>query len=93
MNKWKVAFWCCLILLVTVTIFASYSIIDQAYTLNYHKVNYVDTESDFENLIEIINKTDFTKTQVQKVLKDHNNYEFMEFQKDTISLNQIKLIF
>tara|TARA_R110000850_G_scaffold277151_1_gene424812 strand:+ start:6456 stop:6773 length:318 start_codon:yes stop_codon:yes gene_type:complete len=93
MNKWKIAFCCCLSLLIMVTLFSTYSIIDQAYTITYHKVGYADTEGDFENLIEIINKTDLSKSQIETVLKDHNYYKFMEFQKDTVSLNRISLIF
>ena len=93
MNKWKVAFWSCLALLVVVTVFSAYSIIDQAYTLTYHKVGYEDTEKDLEQLIEIINKTDLTKKQIETELKDRNDFEFMDFNSDTISLNRVLLIF
>ena len=46
MNKWKIAFWCCLTLLVSVTVFSVYSIIDQGVTLTYQKEGYTDTEND-----------------------------------------------
>ena len=68
MNKWKIAFWVCLTALILVTAFGIYSIIDQAVTLTYQKEGYTDTENDLDNLIEIINKTDLTKTQIQKEL-------------------------
>ena len=93
MNKWKIAFWVCLTVLLLVTAFSVYSIIDQAVTLTYQKEGYTDTENDLENLIEIINKTDLTKTEIQKGLKDHRLYEYMDFKKDTISLDRISLIF
>lgn len=93
MNKWKIAFWSCLTLLLAVTLFAAYSIIDQAYTLTYHKVGYEDTENDLDELIEIINKTDLTKKQIESELKDHIHFEFMDFKSDTISLNRVLLIF
>lgn len=93
MNKWKVAFWSCLTLLVVVTVFSAYSIIDQAYILTYHKVGYEDTENDLDLLIEIINKTDLTKNQIKAELKDRNDLEFMDFKTDTISLNRVLLIF
>jgi hypothetical protein len=93
MNKWKIAFWSCLTLLLAVTLFSAYSIIDQAYTLTYHKVGYEDTEKDLDELIEIINKTDLTKKQIESELKDHNHFEFMDFKSDTISLNRVLLIF
>jgi hypothetical protein len=93
MNKWKIAFWCCLTLLVTVTVFSAYSFIDQAYTLTYHKVSYQDTEKDLDQLMEIINKTDLSKKQIETELKDRNDFEFMNFKTDTISLNRVLLIF
>jgi hypothetical protein len=93
MNKWKIAFWCCLTLLVMVTVFSAYSIIDQAYTLTYHKESYEDTEKDLEKLMEVINKTDLTKKQIETELKKQSNPEFMNFNLDTISLNRVLLIF
>jgi hypothetical protein len=93
MNKWKIAFWVCLTVLLLVTAFSVYSIIDQAVTLTYQKEGYTDTENDLDNLIEIINKTDLTKTQIQNELKDHRLYEYMDFKKDTISLDRVILIF
>lgn len=45
MNKWKIAFWYCLIILVVVKIFSAYSIIDQGVTLTYQKEGYIDTEN------------------------------------------------
>lgn len=93
MNKWKVAFWSCLTLLVVVTVFSVYSIIDQGVTLTYQKEGYSDTENDLEQLIEIINKTDLTKNKIETELKDHRLFEYMDFKTDTISLNQVLLIF
>jgi hypothetical protein len=93
MNKWKIAFWLCLTVLIFVTAFGVYSIIDQAVTLTYQKEGYTDTENDLDNLIEIINKTDLTKTKIQKELKNHRLYEYMDFKKDTISLDRVLLIF
>src|SRR5690554_4312849 len=93
MNKWKIAFWLCLTVLIFVTAFGVYSIIDQAVTLTYQKEGYTDTENDHDNLIEIINKTDLTKTKIQKELKNHRLYEYMDFKKDTISLDRVLLIF
>lgn len=61
--------------------------------MTYQKEGYTDTENDLENLIEIINKTDLTKIQIQKELKNHELYEYMDFKKDTISLDRVLLIF
>jgi hypothetical protein len=93
MNKWKIAFWVCLTVLLIVTAFGVYSIVDQAVTLTYQKEGYTETENDLDNLIEIINKTDLTKIQIEKELKDQRLYESLDFRKDTISLDRISLIF
>jgi predicted PurR-regulated permease PerM len=93
MNRWKFAFWVCFTILIIVTAFSFYSIIDQAVTLTYQKEGYTDTENDLNNLIEIINKTYLTKTQIQKELKDHRQYEYMDFKTDTISIDRLTLIF
>jgi len=93
MNKWKIAFWICLTILVVVTIFSLYSIIDQGVTLTYQKEGYTDTENDLDQLIEIINKTDLTKEQIQRELEDHRFFEYMDFKSDTVSLDRVLLIF
>ena len=93
MNKWKIAFWITLTLLIVVTIFSFYEILDQGVTITYMQKGYSDTENDLEYLSKILNETDFSKEEIRKVLKDHNLYEFMDFSKDTIPLYRIELIF
>lgn len=93
MNKWKIAFWCCLTILILVTGFFLYTVIDQGVTLTYQKEGYADTENDLEQIMKIINKTDFSKSQIETELKDHKLYEFMDFQSDTIVLDRVLLIF
>jgi nitrogen regulatory protein PII-like uncharacterized protein len=92
-NKWKIAFWICLFLLVTIGVFGLYSIIDQGVTTTYIKEGYSDTEADLETLIEIIEKTDQTKVEIENVLKSHRLREFMNFKTDTIGLERVSLIF
>jgi len=82
-----------LTVLLLVIAISVYTIIDQAVTLTYQKEGYSDTKNDLEQIIEIINKTDLTKAQVETELKDHRLYEFMNFKSDTISLDRILLIF
>lgn len=93
MNKWKFAFGCCLAILLIVAGISIYSLIDQGVTLTNQKEGYSDTESDLDQLIEIINKTDLSKTQIQNVLKSHKGYKFMDFKKDTIFLDRVLLLF
>lgn len=93
MNKWKIAFWLCFLVLLSVTIFSLYSILAQGVTLTYQREGYEDTENDLNNLIAIINQTDLSKAQIENQLKGHLLYEFMDFESDTISLERVTLIF
>ena len=93
MDKWKIAFWCCLTLLVTVSLFSLYSIINQGVTLTYQKDGYTATENDLDQLIKIINETDLTKSAIKRELKDQRLFEYMDFNSDTISLDRVLLIF
>ncbi|KGO84572.1 hypothetical protein [Flavobacterium suncheonense] len=93
MNKWKIAFWICFVFLILVIGFSTYSIVDQGVTLTYQKEGYQNTENDLDNLIGIINRTDLTKIQIEKELKNHIFYEHMNFKLDTISLERVSLIF
>lgn len=93
MNKWKIAFWVCLTVLFLVAIYSVYTIVDQGVTLTYQKEGYTDTDSDLNDLIEIINKTDLSKFEIEKELTDHRLYNYMDFKTDTISLERVTLIF
>ena len=92
-NKWKIAFWFCLLLFIITGVIGLYSIIDQGVTTSHMRDGYSDTEADLETLIEIIEKTDQTKKGIKNILKKHKIYEFMDFDKDTISLERVSLIF
>ena len=93
MNKWKIAFWVCFTTLLLTTAFGMYCILDQGVTLTYIKDGYSDTENDLDNLTKIINETDLTKTQVKKALTHHHLFKYMDFNKDTLSLERVSLIF
>src|SRR5688572_2848562 len=93
MNKWKIAFFVCLTILLLVTAFGIYSIIDQGVSLAYMEQGYSDTENDLQSLTKLINETDLTKGQISKALSKHNLYESMDLKSDTISLYRINLIF
>ncbi len=93
MNKWKKAFWICLITMTTLLIFCLYTNLDQAVLLTDMQKGYSYTSHDLENLIKIINETDLTKGQINKLLSNHDNYEFMDFKSDTVALNRKSLIF
>ena len=93
MKKWKIAFWATLTLLVLVIMFSFYEILDQGVTITYMKEGYSDTESDLITLIELINETDLSKVEIENVLKNHEHFEFMDFETDTISLDRVLLYF
>ena len=92
-NKWKMAFWICLLFLLVTAGIGFYSVVDQAVTLTYMKEGYSDTESDLETIIQIVGQTDQTKQEIENVLKDHRLYEYMDFRTDTIGIERVTLIF
>ncbi len=92
-NKWKVAFWICFILLLTVSAFGVYSIIDQGVTITYMKDGYTSTENDLNTLIQIVNSKDLSKKEIKENLTGHRFYDIMEFDKDTVVFERVELIF
>ena len=93
MNKWKIAFWFCFVFLLMVESVLVYSVVDQGVTLTYQKESYTETENDLDQIVDIINKTDLTKSQVKDVMKKNTLYDYADFEKDTILLHRISLVF
>jgi hypothetical protein len=93
MNKWKIAFWICLTLLIGGTLFGLFSIVDQGVTLTYLRESCDDTEKDLNTLVELINETNLSKGQIEEKLKTHYLFEFMDFRQDKIQIHRLTLIF
>jgi hypothetical protein len=93
MNKWRIAFWCCLTTLLIVVGISIYSTIDQGYSLSYLQDSYTEKETELDNLVLILNETDLSKTGIEKTLKKHKIGESANFKRDTVSLDELKLIF
>ena len=93
MNKWKIAFWCCLTTLLIVVGISIYSTIDQGCSLSYLQDSYTEKETELDKVILILNETDLSKTGIEKTLKKHKIGESADFKSDTISLGALKLIF
>lgn len=91
MNKWKIGFWICFTTLLLTVGLGLYAILDQGVTLTYMKEGYEDTKSDLDYLIKIINDTDLSKDQIQRSLSKDADY--VDFERDTVSLNRTDLIF
>lgn len=92
-NYWKTAFWLCLALFMGSLLLASYTIIDQGVMQTYMQEGYYDTEADLETLIDLINKTSLSKSEIRAELKNHRLFEFMSFDTDTVSLERVMLFF
>jgi hypothetical protein len=93
MNRWKLGFWICLLLLVGVSLVGAYSILDQGVTLTYLRESCDDTEKDLNTLIELVNHTNLSKEQIIKKLQTHDLAEFMDFRENTIDIHRVTLIF
>jgi len=70
-----------------------YSIIDQSVTITYMRDGYTNTENDLNSIIDLINETNLTKSEIGAKLKTHKNFEYMDLKKDTIPLERVNLIF
>lgn len=93
MNKWKIAFGCCLTTLLIVVGISVFSTIDQGYSLSYLQDSCTEKETELDNVILILNETDLSKTGIEKTLKKHKIGESANFISDTVSLDGLKLIF
>ncbi|MFM2048248.1 MAG: hypothetical protein RI955_796 [Bacteroidota bacterium] len=93
MNKWKIAFWICITMLFLIAGIGIYSIIDEAVTITYMRDGYNKTENDLDNLTKIINETDFSKSQIKNLLQKDIRFDAMNFDKDTVWLNDVALTF
>lgn len=93
MNKWKIAFWVCLLFFIFSLLISLYSIVDQGVSLTHLRESYSDKENDLNDLIQIINKTDLSKKQIEKELENHRLFQYMNFDNDSVSLESITLIF
>lgn len=92
-NKWRLGFWICLIILLFVSGFAFYSIIDQGVTITYMRDGYENTENDLNSLIDIINTKDYSKKSISEKLKSHRYFDTMDFNSDSVGLERVMLIF
>ena len=93
MNKWKIAFWVCFTVLLIVTAFSIYTSTNQAFSIVRTSESYSKTVDDLNSISKIINETDLTKNQIRNILKDHKLFSYMDFGKDTVSLDRVNLIF
>jgi hypothetical protein len=62
-------------------------------SITYMKEGYANTENDLNNLIQIINSNDLSKRKIKENLSSHRFYDMMEFDKDTIGLERVDLVF
>lgn len=89
-NPWKIAFWSCLILLITITLFSAYSVLDQGVSLTYLRDDHSRTEAEMETLLEILDNSGLSK---QLVLQKLEGKDLNELNSDTIYLEKVMLIF
>lgn len=92
-NRWKKAFWVSFILLLSVSALGLYSIIDQGVTITYMKEGYTSTENDLSTVIQIVNSNKWSKKEIKDELMGHRFYDSLDFNRDTVSLERVDLIF
>jgi len=92
-NRWKIAFFVCLVFLVTVMSLSAYLFIDQGVTITYMKDGYTKTESDLHDISMILNQTNLSKNEIKRTLIQYHQLDSLGIASDTISLERINLIF
>lgn len=94
-NKWKIAFWICLVLLIFTFTFGLINSIDQGLLINDMGIGYSNTKNDLTILIDIYNKTDLSKEQISNLLQQKYSYELWQMEKysNPIWLSRINLYF
>ena len=92
-NRWKIAFWICLTLLILTGIFGAYAVVDQGVSLTYLQESHQDTEADLQTLVKLINETDLTKDEIKAELQNHRLREHMNFESNAVSLEKVQLVF
>lgn len=92
-NKWRVAFWICFVIFIVSGLFGLNIIFDQGVTITYMQKGYKETENDLRILIEFINKTNFTKVEIEESLKNHRLFDYMNFNTDVVVLERVLLHF
>ena len=93
MNKWKVAFWISIVVLFSVTGLFIYEQTDQAFKTVRTSINNSKTYQDLDAISKILNETNLTKPEIQNSLKEHKLFNNWDFERDTISLERLNLIF
>ncbi len=93
LDRWKIAFWICLTLLLLTGISGIYTVLDQGVTLTHLREIHQDTEADLQTLVKLINETDLTKNEIKAELQNHRLREYMNFESNTVSLERTQLVF
>ncbi|GGH38115.1 hypothetical protein ACN9ML_28070 [Dyadobacter endophyticus] len=72
---------------------AGYIVTDQAFTITYMQDGYKRTEEELAAIVCIVNTTNFSKRQIEKCVRQHPFFEYVDFSGDTVVLQRYELIF
>ncbi|MHB8131666.1 MAG: Imm58 family immunity protein [Mobilitalea sp.] len=95
MNKWKIAFFCCLVLFIASSAFFIYSVIDQGVSYTYLKVSYdeqVEANKVLGNLI-VKGGQKYSQKDILYLLRQEYPKAFIVEEKNTISIGANKFEF
>jgi len=88
MNKWKIAFFCCLVLFIASIVFFIYSIIDQGISYTYLKVSYdeqVEANKVLGNLV-VRGGQKYSQKDILYLLRQEYPKAFIVEEKNTIRI-------
>ncbi|MCF0073220.1 hypothetical protein LZD49_22260 [Dyadobacter sp. CY261] len=81
------------LVLLFLVVGAGYVIIDQAVTITYMQDGYKKTEDDLVAIVCVVNSTNFSKSQIEKCVRQYPLYKYLDFSGDTVALRRYELIF
>ncbi|WP_342087074.1 hypothetical protein [Dyadobacter sp. OTU695] len=70
-----------------------YVIIDQAVAIANMQDGYRRTEDELAAIVCIVNTANFSKSQIEKCVRQYPFFDYLDFSGDTVALQQHELIF
>lgn len=93
MNKWKIGLLICFVTLLVTIGLGLYAMLDQGVTLTYMRQSYDEMDSDLKRLTKIINDTDMTRNDIDRLLAADKDSVVVITRGDTLFVGRLILTF
>ncbi|WP_101688427.1 hypothetical protein [Dysgonomonas massiliensis] len=96
MKNWKIAFWICLTISITITALLVFIILFQVkrnIEASYTNDQIVFLKKELNIVTDIFKGTDLSKHRIDSLTKEYDEYKFFKYYPDSISLYSISIKF